>query len=248
LLEHRRVFRRLAEAGEVRHGGIHVAGAHGVADGFSLFQNRLVVLHPAVAHAPFFPAPFLHCLAGQALRIPARDDLGERLAFGAMEVAALFKEKPAEVEVALVAGGAVEFHQSQLDSLMAIDIVAFVRAKRLVDVVGEAFRRIEGFGFAGELVVCHGELEEVAGVVHLVVEPEVGPLVFRLLGGEITDQIAILLLRGDDAVEDALDAPVQGRVVAMAERVARAFKRLVDVGIESAVAGDFAVLGTIGIL
>ena len=59
--------------------------------------------------------------------------------------------------------------------------------------------------------------------------------------GHKADQIPVVLLRGDDAVENAIDALVQGRVVTVAERLARAFESLVNVGVEGAVADDAAV-------
>jgi hypothetical protein len=60
-------------------------------------------------------------------------------------------------------------------------------------------------------------------------------------GGVVADQIAVVLVGGDDAIEHALDALAQGRIINLPEAVAGPFERLVDIGIEGAMTGDFGL-------
>ena len=92
--------------GEVGHGGVHVHGADGVADDAVLLADRAVGLVVLVALGP------------EVLRVLAA---GAGLGVEIVRLAAaLVDEVGGEVEVAAVAGEAVELDEGELDLLVAV--------------------------------------------------------------------------------------------------------------------------------
>ena len=139
---------------------------------------------------------------------------------------------------------------------MPVHVVAFAGAEEAVDVIGETLCGIERLGRAGQALVLGGEFKVVSGVVHLVHEPEVAPALVLLLDDEIRNEEAVLLLRGDDAVEHAVHAQAQRLIGEALERIHRAFEDFVEVGIEGRMArrlalrdsGGFVEIGEVPVL
>ena len=230
-------------AEDIGHSGVEVTGADGVTDGFELFDDGFVVLHAAVADAVTIAAgEATFFFFGEVIGDGGGDDFGgiEGEAFGAVGVAAFIEEKLGEIEVAGIVGGAKEFNESEFDFLVAIDIVAFFGAEDAVDVIGEEFCGIEGFGGGGEALVFGGEFEVVPRVIHLVHEAEVIPALGLVLDDEIGDEEAVFLLGGEDAIEDGIEAKLERFVGEMLEREGGAFEDFIEIGIEGGVAGGFA--------
>ena len=80
-------------------------------------------------------------------------------------------------------------------------------------------------------------LEEVACVVHLVHQPQVFPALVGVLDDEVRDQEPVLLLSGQDVIENAFHALAQLVVFAMLQGVHRAFQGLVEIRVERPVSG-----------
>ena len=215
-----------------------------MADRLVLVHDRLVVLHPAIAHPQLGVRKLAALLRGQRAFGLGRHDGGlgiERFAFRAMGIAALIEEEPRQLQVAPLARGAIQFDQGQLDLLVPVHVIALARAEDAVDVVGEPLGGVEHLGIAGQLGVRDGHLEEVARVVHLVLQAQVVPSLVLLLHDEIRDEEPVLLLGGQDAIEDAIHALAQLGVVEVLQGIHRAFQGLVQIRVEGVVAVERAV-------
>ena len=133
------------------------------------------------------------------------------------------------IQAAAIAGGAKQSDEGEFDHLVAIDVVAFVRAKNPVDMIGESGRGVEDVGMAAELVFGDGHFKEVAGIVHLVAEAEVVPAFVLVLDDVVGDEEAVGLLGGEDAPDDCCGALAQIGVVKVLQRDEHALQGLVQV-------------------
>ncbi len=165
----------------------------------------------------------------------------EAFVFGPVHVAALVEEKPRQLQIPRFARGAIQPDQGQFDFLMPVNVVAFAGPENGVDVIGEPPGGVQHLGFPAQPVMLDGHLEEVPRVVHGVHQPQVAPALVLLLDDEVRDQEAVLLLRGQDAVENAVHAPPQGTIVAMLQRIQRAFEGLVQVRVRGRVSAGRAL-------
>ena len=203
--------RRVAgHRGDVGHAGVEVAGAHGVADGLALVHDRQMVLRVLAVKV-----------------VPVRPAAG-------------VEEELGEREVLVVAGGAGELDEADLDLLVAGRVLQLVGAEDVVHQVGVLDRRVEQGAVAGRLPVGDGGLVEVAGIVKFVLMGDVGPAVAlaaqnlrpaAVEGGAGGVEVAVVLLRGGDAFVELVAVVAQLRVRLVGQRVGGALDHLVDVAV-----------------
>jgi len=84
--------------------------------------------------------------------------------------ATLIDKEPGQVQVAPLAGDAIELDQRQLDFLVpgVTPFLAWPWTEHRGDIVGVAAQHVEQFALAGALVVGHRRLDQVSGAVQLV--------------------------------------------------------------------------------
>jgi len=230
------------ESGDVRHGRIDVAGAHRVADRLALLDQRFVVLHAAVADAVARAAASAIPL-GRRQMVERGDFFGdrrrvERLALGAVGMAAFVQEKACQVEIAPLAGRPVEPDQREFHFFVAAHVVPLAGTENAVDVVGKTAGGVQDGIVAGEALMLDRHFEEVTRVVELMLQPQVFPALLTVLDDIAGDQKAIVLLGRHDAAEHVVDAGAQGRIVVMLQADQGTFQGLVQVGVESVVASQ----------
>ena len=175
--------------------------------------------------------------------------LGEdvRRARAAVRGAAPVEEVLGELQVARLAGRAVELAEGELDLLVSGHGLELRRAgaERPVDEVGRTDRDVEKRPLPRDLMVGDGRLVHVADVVELVAEVAVAPprgphhavvrLAVLLPVGETERagrvEIAVRLLGLCDQVDQVVKVLLELRVRMRRERVGRALDDLVDVGV-----------------
>lgn len=96
---------------------------------------------------------------------------------------------------------------------MAVHVVALVRSENAVDVVGEALGGIDHLGIAGHFLFLHGHFKEVSGIIHLVLQTQIIPAFIESIHNPVRNEKAIFLLRGKNAIDDAIHPLLQGRIV-----------------------------------
>ena len=226
------------ERRDVRHAAVEVSGAHRVPHGLALPRHRQMVLvvRPRQSH----------------LRLATRHELallGEdvRRARAAVRGAAPVEEVLGELQVARLAGRAVELAEGELDLLVSGHGLELRRAgaERPVDEVGRTDRDVEKRPLPRDLMVGDGRLVHVADVVELVAEVAVAPprgphhavvrLAVLLPIGEAERagrvEIAVRLLGLCDQVDQVVQVLLELRVRMRRERVGRTLDDLVDVGV-----------------
>ena len=124
-------------------------------------------------------------------------------------VAALIQQEAGQVEIAALAGLAVQLHQRRLDLGVAGRGRPLAGAEGRVDVVGEAAGDVQQAIAAGRAVVRDGRLEQVASAVELVAVPEVDPAPARLGDGVVRVEVAVRFLGRLDDVDRLLDQRFQ---------------------------------------
>ncbi len=128
--------------------------------------------------------------------------------------AALVHEVLRQIQVAALAGVAIELDQRQLELLVAgvAPLLALAVAELLPDVVGVAAKGGKQGVVAGGFLVGEGGLDEVAGAVELVPIAQVGPALLRLDDGEVDVKVAVRLLRPRDQRDYFGQIGRQGRI------------------------------------
>ena len=154
-----------------------------------------------------------------------------RVVFGGKELpAAVLDEEAGQLEVALVAGGAPELDQGQLDLRVPRIAQAFGRrAKDRINIVRIPGGDVQEGGLAGGLVMRDGGLEHVAGAVKFVAIAQVGPALAGFLDGVVAVEVAVRLLRRGQQADDVVQLLLQRGIGVGGERVGRGFERLVEV-------------------
>ena len=219
---------------EVGHGAGHVHATHGVPHHPLLLAHRDMGLIVLVGASP------------EVLRVLAARQrlLGEVMRLAA----ALIDEIGGEVEPAPIAGQAVEFDQRQLDLLMPA-IAALLpcpAAEDRGDVIDVALHDIEQLAPSRGPKVSDRPLEQVPGVVKLVVVAQVGPALLGLAPVVPAVEIAVGRLRAREVVYDGVDFRFDVGIAPMGEGVACRLDPLADVRVPEdlraeavAVAWDF---------
>ncbi|MCX5761371.1 MAG: hypothetical protein NTW72_07680 [Gemmatimonadetes bacterium] len=204
-------------------------------DGLVLVHDWLVILHPPVPDAQAGAEGLAALLCGLRALGLGRQNGGfgiKRFSLNAMSVAALIQKELRQIQVAAFAGGAIECDQGQLHFLMSVHVIAFAGAEDAVNMIGEPPRRVEHPGLPGQFMMGDGHLEEVARVVHLVLQAQIVPALVLVLHNVIRDQEPVLLLGGEDAIENAFHALAQRIVAVVLQGIDRAFQRLMQIRVE----------------
>ena len=191
---------------------------------FGLFNDREVVL--------------------RILRTPAIVFRAEHTAFRAVLVTpSLVDKELRQVQVLLIAGFLVESRQTDLDFLVAGNVVVLSGAELRNDQIRVLDRHIEQRSLACRAEVCDCGLVHVTDVVELVaVNQVVPPLIARVgasLGGvERSDrvEITVIFLCGGDLGDEVIEIGGQFRVVCLAKRVRCTLNDLEDVRVVVALA------------
>jgi hypothetical protein len=190
-----------------------------MADGLGLLDKRLVVLHPAVAYAVSSPAACPSSLRWRQIIKIGRFGLHglgiEGLTLKTMGVASLVEKEPRQCQVPSLTGGAVEFDQGQLDLFVPTDIMTFSRSKNAVNMIGESLRCVNRLLFPAVPMMLDCHLEKVAGIVQLVLQAQGFPPLVGVMDDVVRNQETVLLLSGQDAIENAFHALAQLAIVAM---------------------------------
>ena len=224
LVEGGDVGRVPGQGGDIRRAGVEIAGPDGVADGFGLLDEGLVVLGVFAVE---------ELLAAVAL-------IGDA-AFG---LAAGVDEELGQVEVLPRAGDAVELDQADLDLLVPGRIGPFARTEFLGHEVGA----LDGDGqqvlLARGLVVRGRGLVQVPKVIELVAHVEVRPtfLAQPVLRRRAADrprrvEVAVGLLGGGDLGDETVDMLIELGVGVRRQGIGGRFDDLVDVGVVEGEAG-----------
>ena len=224
------------ERRDVRHAAVEVGRAHGVADGLPLRRHGTVVL---VVRAGRAHLPAIH------ERAALREHLVAWMPVGGLRLSALVEEVLGLAEVLLVAGGAVELAERELDLLVPGNVLELgrLRAEGPADEVGVLDRHVEERPLAGHPVVGGGGLVHVADVVELVSVRGVAParrahhVVHRLavLVAVVEVQrargveVAVRLLRLGDLGDEVVEVLLELRVGVRGNRVRRALDDLVNI-------------------
>ena len=140
----------------------------------------------------------------------------------------LFDEKLGQPQITLVAGGAKQFHQRQLDFRMAA-IAAFLpwlRTDNGIDVVRVAAHHIQEFPLAGGLEVCDGCFHQVPRAIKLVFVAEIRPTLARLNYCVVSVEIPIGLLRFGEQINEFIDLPLQFGIRMTAQGITGCFDPL----------------------
>ena len=87
---------------------------------------------------------------------------------------------------------------------MPVHVISLVRPEDSVDVIREALGGIDHLRLTGQMLMLHRHLEEVAGIIHLVLQPEIFPAFIESVDDKPGDKKSILLLGGEDAINDAV--------------------------------------------
>ena len=176
-----------------------------MADRFLLLAHRQVVLRVArVEVLRILQVEALVPLA-DAERLAEEVDraVGVELLELALEdrrlLAAPIEHRLRQLEVALLAGGARELDERQLDAFVSGDVVLLARTELAVEDVGHPRRDREQRLLARRLVVRDAGLEQVAGREVLVEEREVLELQVRHVDLDEGVQVPVRLLGGGDA-------------------------------------------------
>ena len=144
-----------------------------------------------------------------------------------MSITPLIKEKFCEVEIPTLSGVSIELDQCQFDLFMAVHIVAFVVSENPVDVICKAFCGIHHFGLAGELVVFACHFEKVACIIHLVLQYEVFPALVEAVDDEPSNQESVLLLGGENTVDDAIHSLAESGIIVVLQGDYRTLEHLI---------------------
>jgi len=202
------------EGGDIGDAGVHVTGAHGVADRLTLFQYGDVVL--AVGAVEFTAAAFF---------------------------AADVEQEAGGLEILFFTGDAVEFCQPHFDHLMAGGKLNPAGAESGANEVGALEGHIEEVALAGGLEMGGRGFVEMAHVVQFVAHMEFRPAALAApllqIGGVVGAggiEITILLLGGGDEGDQAVQIGRQFFVLLHAEGVGGAFDDLVDIAVIEGVA------------
>lgn len=215
------------EAVDLGHGGVLVGGADGVAYGFALVGDGLVLLG-----------------VGGGVDAGAIGDEGD---------AADFEEPAGHFEVERVAGVIGEFDQADFDFLVsgglvdgfALVVIGVTEEEGAVDVLGAFYGDLEEFGFTGGLGVGDGGFVEVADVVEFVGVDDVAigawaHFVFVDGAGDMGDvEVAVVLLGGGDDIDDGVHLFFDVGVGFGLDHESGAFHDFVEVGGIEAVGDRF---------
>ena len=87
---------------------------------------------------------------------------------------------------------------------MPVHVISLVRSEDSVDVIGEALGGIDHLRLTGQILMLHRHFEEVAGIVHLVLQLKIIPAFVESVHDEPGDEKSILLLGCEDAINDAV--------------------------------------------
>ena len=119
---------------------------------------------------------------------------------------ALVDEVPAQIEILLPAGGAVELYEGQFDLLVAgiSALLALARAEELCDVIRHAGHYVHELSLPGGMIVRHGSFDEVSGDVHFMPVAEVRPAFVPVLDREGGIQVSVLVLGLGDQVDHSI--------------------------------------------
>jgi hypothetical protein len=207
------------ERGDVGHPGVHIGGAHGVADGFGLLGHGRLRLVVGAARP------------GEAVGAArVQHELGER-------------------EVAGVAGDAVELGEAHFGDLVARPDGRLAGTEGLLQQSRAFERDVEQGALAGGLVVRDRGFVEVAEVVELVAidalqfpAHRAGPRVgMQGIDGAGGVEVAVLFLRGGDARDQAIDVGIELGVGMHAEGIAGGLDHLVEVAVVEGIAGGLLI-------
>ena len=214
--------------GVVRHRGVEVGGAHGVADGLVLLLHGGVILRVLAIvriHAEVRPAAvFSFFLEVARFR------------------AALLEEIACGFQILLFAGETVQADERHLNFFVAGVAAALVLAEEGADEIGIFLHDVEQLRVSGGFGPRDGGLEHVTGAVELMALLQILPLVIRLLHGEIGVEVAVRLLRPSDESDEVKRLLFQLLVRVKGQRIGHGLQPLGNVAVLEDKAVEFARL------
>ena len=199
-----------------RHAGIQVHGPHSVAFGVLLFPDRLGCLKIAEPQGSVRPgvAVALVVEIGGLLSPLVDEVFGQRQMVG-------------------VAGDPVQLHQGQLQLLMAgiALLFALFRAEHGGNMGHTPEHDVEQPVFSRGLIVSHRRFQHMAGAVHLVVVPQVGPALVQPVDDIVGIQIAVGLLSLFNELDGFIHGFFQLRVRVPHQRIGCGFQPLGQIAV-----------------
>ena len=216
--------------GDVRHSRIEIHGAHGMPDDLLLVANRLMRLVVVVG-----PEDEILRIAAVALSLDV-----EIVGFGAT----LVDEILGQVHVLLLAGGAGELDQCQLDFFMSAIAGDLVRtmAELVDDVVDIAAHDVHQLALSGGLIVGDRAFDQVPGAIKLMRVAKVGPLAARHHAQVPGIEIAVLALQLAIEIDDGVDARLELGVGLAVERVGHRLDRFSQVAVPEHLGRDHGLM------
>ena len=127
------------------------------------------------------------------------------------------------MQITLVAGLAVQFHECKFDFLMPRHPHALALAERRVDMVGKAYCCVQKFVLAGSVIICDGSLDEVTCAIHLV-HCHVAPTLVYSGYYVVRGEVAVGQLRCGYAVDYLVYVRLQFCIGTVHERIGHAFQ------------------------
>ena len=205
---------------DIRHGCAQIDQAHCVSFRGILFYGRFM---------------HLEIPAGELIH-SADDRLCARVGFLLISEKVFIRsadpeEITAEAQVSLLAGQMVQFHKTDLDLFVSVISEFPVRSQRLLDMFCQFHGRIQHLLIADSLIVSSGRLHEMTGAVEFMAVHQALELPVRLLDGEISSQITVVLLRLCYEVHHTVRHLFQGFIRLFHEGVGDCLQPFVDIAV-----------------